>query len=428
MKPLNAELDNATIMSNTSDTIVLESDLSVANYATIDGYTQKYTIVDIADSFNVKLQLFESGSLVTDLVPNSLSGKTIRLYNASNITAGMILGGSDNIIYSGGNISSIASTNNTISNGGGALIGASNYNNINIFSMTSILSGLLNYVSNGTNSAIIAARGNYITNTEASCILGSDGNYIIESVNACILGGRGNHINDGVNSSVLFGNGNYINNSDISSVLCGSGNHINDSNNSSVLCGSGNYIENLTNVSIISCDNMRATRHNVLMTSSLTLVNNTLELMGKTPNENQTLVVKSIADNVATLDWGNVTGGNDMTPIDINGDQTNIAYYNSDPSKVVYSFNCDILDAKTGNCRKTIHLNNDTVYPIGTIIYIILFRVASPTSTTPVVPGIYIDCGGGSGYGFSSDSVGISCRTVAFQKVLAKEWLMLRAS
>lgn len=271
MKPLNVQTINATIISNTSDTIVLGNNLTSANYATIDGYTQKYTVVDIPDSFNIKLRLFESDSLVTDLVPNSLSGKTIRLYKGSNITASMILGGSSNIIYNGDAISIIASNSNTIYNGGSALIGASGYNNINNFSMTSILSGLRNYVSQGSNNAIIAARGNYITNCVVSGILCSDGNYITDCENSIILGG---------------------------------GNHFTNGDTSGVLCGDGNYIENLNNVAIIACNGVHATRPNVLMTSSLTLVNKTLELNGRTPSIGDVLVVESIEGNVATVTWG----------------------------------------------------------------------------------------------------------------------------
>lgn len=393
IKPLNILYRSCDIVSNTSDTIVCNLPISAdIAYAVIGNTKTKYTIIQVSNTYNmVQLKLYGSDTVITNLTPNEFRGMTIYTYRNNVIASKSIIGASRNThIVSVSNAIALCAGDCYIKYGGhGAILANSS-------------SYLMNY-----NSTIIAGGSyHYINGTGRSAIIGGEYNKIINASVCAIISGSKNTITSAANCVIIGGNDNTIR-------------KINDTTN-------------CNNTVMIACDSKIADRSNALFTDSITLTERTLVLKDnlgtKTPQIGDALLVESVNGNVATVTWGNVTGGNDMTPIDINRDPTSIADYNTDPSKVVYSFNCDILYAKTGNCRKTIHLNNDTVYPIGTIIYIILFRVASATSGPNVVEGITIDCGGGSSYKFSSNSVGISCRTVAFQKVLAKEWLMLRAS
>ena len=261
---------NVTILSNTSDTIVLSHFVFTDSYpyTTIDGYTQKYKVVDALGlnslSATIKLKLFESNAPVTNLVPNSLTGKHIRQYNITNAHYTMLLGGTYNHVHSGAFVSVISSNGIEIKRGNGASVIASDGNTIVDYSNVIIMGSDGNYIS-GYNHAIITSNGNYITNGYRSIIIGSAGNYITECYNTSIIN------------------------------------------------GSGNYIENdLANVSMIACNNVHATRSNVLMTPSLTLVDKTLELNGKTPSIGDTLVVESINGNVATLKWGKPATSNSL--------------------------------------------------------------------------------------------------------------------
>lgn len=393
IKPLNILNESRDIVSNTSDTIVCNLPISTAiAYAVIGNTKTKYTIIHVPNTNNmVQLKLYGSDTVITNLTPNEFVGMTIYTYKNNVIANQSIIGASRN--------THIGSVSNAIALGTGDCY-------IKYGGSGAILANSSSYLMNYNSTIIAGGSNHYIDGTGSSAIIGGEYNKIIGVSVGAVIGGSKNTITSAGNCVIIGGNDNTIG-------------QINDTT----------YCNNTV---MIACDSKIADRSNALFTDSITLTERTLVLKDnlgtKTPQIGDALLVESVNGNVATVTWGNVTGGNDMTPIDINREPTSIADYNTDPSKVVYLFDCDNQYANTGSYYKTFYLNNDTVYPIGTIIYIILFRVASQTSGPPVKDGITIDCGEGGSYGFSSYSVGKSCRTVAFQKVRAGEWLMLRAS
>jgi hypothetical protein len=172
MMPLINMYNPATIIANTTDTILLDKFIYTnAYYATIDGDIHKYTFYDALGSSQspstIKLRIYENGLNVTNLTPGALIGKTIRPYSSANTSVynSIILGGIDNNILSGGHIAIIAGMNNNVSSGGSALISASSVNTVTSFNKVVLLGSDYNDVLGSGFASIIGSYDNYIHNS-----------------------------------------------------------------------------------------------------------------------------------------------------------------------------------------------------------------------------------------------------------------------
>lgn len=187
----------------------------------------------------------------------------------------------------------------------GSLIGAGTEHYLN-GNYSGILTGYKNMLRKSIYSVIGGGIENYIDNSDDCFIGGGFGNYIIASNYSFVGGGYSNFIGDGTNSSILGGSSNRIYKSINSSILDGSSNYISVSEYSSIIGGYDNTIANRKGVAVFGYG-IIANRSHAFITNSLTLYNSTIELYDQTPYIGYVMRVSNIVDNVARIEWDQIT-------------------------------------------------------------------------------------------------------------------------
>lgn len=436
-----ASVRNASIITSlksriysANQCVILGSDESQIQYATLssilssDNSVMQYTnnMVIIGGSYNSAFEL-SSSAIICGYInylrhsDNStmLGGKNSELLESSQSS---ILGGCDHYVDYSDNSIIAGGYNNYLSNAGGSGIYTSTDSKIYSVAECVIIGSDNSYITEATRSLIIGAKDSHIQSSN-NMILGGYNQYIEGSGNSVIIGGEANYLYSCGASAIIGSYGSTIHNCAGGVILGGYSNTVNGSN-------TGPYPDVSDGlVAMIACNNITAWRNNAVYMPSIALVESTFELRDKTPEVGNALVVESVMANVATLKWGEGGGGApDMTPIPINGHSSALSDYNTNPKKIVYIFNSDILYEKTGSYRRDFQLiSGGSIYPNGTIIYIILYHLADYDSSTNE-HGIHIGTGGSDFYMSSNvkpDGTAGSylCRTVAFQKVSDTEWL-----
>lgn len=269
IKPLNyGSVAEATILSNTNDTVVCNVNVNTGTYiaySVIGNLVNRYTLVSVsgAESTNtIKLKLYGTNDIITNLTPNALTGLIIRQYNEGNsVTTAAIIGSVNAKTWNTGASSLISATNGIIYNGG--------------------------------NGSLIATYDSTITNFSRSAIIGGSDNYIANSSSSIILAGIRNKILENSDGVIISGYDNYISHT----------------SNCAIILGTDNYIHSADNIAIIACNGYTAEyRSNALITNSLTLFDRTLELTNDTPHAGDVLLVDYVASgNIAKVKWGKST-------------------------------------------------------------------------------------------------------------------------
>jgi len=273
IKVINTTNTSTSIISNTNDTVVCATTIDTSTavgYIVIGNSLNRYTVVSVSGQIytnTVKLKLYGTDTIITNLTPNALTGLTISTYYTyNNIDTSFIAGSVNSNAYYGNTISILSAYNGIVQSGSrGALIATTDAS-MNSFSNTVIMGGIDHYVSGVTDAIIIGGNRNYIASTSQCNIIGGYDNKIICATN------------------------------------CG------------IILGDANYITNCTNVAVIACDHHTVQfRSNALITNSLTLVDRTFELTDNTPHTGDVLVVDYVTSgNIAKVKWGSYNSPNTL--------------------------------------------------------------------------------------------------------------------
>lgn len=289
IKPLIQQSTSFTVVSNTSDTLILNAPLYFTNYTKsyviLDGYTVKRLYISGSGTTSIKLFDKATNTAISGFSINQFAGNTLRVYlDPYYINPGVAGGGqpATNVIFgSQGAIMTNSGGSSIISSGGARMYDSVGY------------------------SSIIASGGSYIHDVVMqSVILGGGGNYIHGiAKNSVIIGGSACEIYATHASSVGV---------DTNAVIVGSlQSNIKNSTGSVIMGGVGNHIDNFDNTILLGTQ-ITADRENATFVNSLTITDRTMNLPTKTAAVNDVLTVEAINGDgsIATVKWGAGGGGN----------------------------------------------------------------------------------------------------------------------
>jgi len=289
IRPLIKQSTSFTVVSNTSDTLVLNTSMSFTNYTksyvVLDGYSVKRYYITGSGTNSIKLVDKATNVVQSGFSVNQFAGNTLRVYvDPYSVNPGVAGSGqpSTNVIFgSQGSTMSNAGGSSILSSGGSSMYGAVGY------------------------SSIIASGGSRIYDTAMqSVILGGGGNYIHGiAKNSAIIGGSASEIYATHPSSVTV---------DTNAVIVGSlQSYIKNSTGSVIMGGVANHIDNFDNTIVLGTL-ITADRDNATFVNSLTITDRTMNLPTKTAAVNDVLTVEAINGDgsIATVKWGAGGGGN----------------------------------------------------------------------------------------------------------------------
>ena len=251
VRSLTNSTNEAIILSNTSDTLVLST--------TIPTYTSKNAYAFITDGINrytpivasgtetftntIKLKLFGSDTIITTFTAKQFNGKKIIVYYDRN-------------------------SNTSYSN---------------------ICASSISYITGGYHSLLFGSYNSYIKPSGFTSIITSSESYIDGVSYGSIISSTKSSISSGCS---------------LSGIICGDNHKIINGHNSVILGGVYNTIDGFSSVVLAGCNNVTVTRNAALYAQSLTLVDNTIELTNKIPTAGDVLVVDSVIDGkIAAVTW-----------------------------------------------------------------------------------------------------------------------------